>query len=142
MARLARCLEGRGVITPLSFARQLITLNLATSRDNVVKISLRIDRRFTSDALAESDGDKATILQKTKYRCFIIQSAMKTIINFVLDGHQSGEMEAKAAFQWIFNVPDDSPDGSLADDLRDPAVSTTTCGQSLKTHLFSACQHV
>jgi len=31
---------------------------------------------------------------------------------------------------------------TLPDDLRDPAVSTTTFGQSLKTHLFSAYQHV
>ena len=31
---------------------------------------------------------------------------------------------------------------ALPDDLRDPAVSTTTFGQTMKTHLFSACQHV
>jgi len=31
---------------------------------------------------------------------------------------------------------------TLPDDLRDPAVSTSTFGQSLKTHLFSAYQHV
>ena len=31
---------------------------------------------------------------------------------------------------------------SLPDDLRDPALSTSTFGQSLKTHLFSAYQHV
>ena len=31
---------------------------------------------------------------------------------------------------------------SLPDDLRDPAVSTSTFRQSLKTHLFSAYQHV
>ena len=31
---------------------------------------------------------------------------------------------------------------TLPDDLRDPAVSTTTVRQSLKTHLFSAYQHV
>jgi len=31
---------------------------------------------------------------------------------------------------------------TLPDDLRDPAVSTTTFGQSLKTRLFSAYQHV
>ena len=31
---------------------------------------------------------------------------------------------------------------TLPDDLRDPAVSTSTFGQSLKTYLFSAYQHV
>ena len=31
---------------------------------------------------------------------------------------------------------------TLPDDLRDPAVSTSTFRQSLKTHLFSAYQHV
>jgi len=31
---------------------------------------------------------------------------------------------------------------ALPDDLRDPAVSITTFGQSMKTHLFSAYQHV
>jgi len=31
---------------------------------------------------------------------------------------------------------------TLPDDLIDPAVSTSTFGQSLKTHLFSAYQHV
>ena len=31
---------------------------------------------------------------------------------------------------------------TLPDDLRDPAVSTSTFGQSLKTRLFSAYQHV
>ena len=31
---------------------------------------------------------------------------------------------------------------ALSDDLRDPAVSTTRFGQSMKTHLFSAYQHV
>ena len=31
---------------------------------------------------------------------------------------------------------------TLPDDLRDPAISTSTFGQSLKTHLFSAYQHV
>jgi len=31
---------------------------------------------------------------------------------------------------------------TLPDDLRDPAVSTSTLRQSLKTHLFSAYQHV
>jgi len=31
---------------------------------------------------------------------------------------------------------------ALPDDLRDPAVSTSTFGQSLKTHLFSTYQHV
>ena len=30
---------------------------------------------------------------------------------------------------------------TLPDDLRDPAVSTSTFRQSLKTHLFSAYQH-
>ena len=30
---------------------------------------------------------------------------------------------------------------ALADDLRDPAVSITTFGRSMKTHLFSAYQH-
>ena len=31
---------------------------------------------------------------------------------------------------------------TLPDDLRDPAVSTSTFGQSLQTHLFFAYQHV
>ena len=31
---------------------------------------------------------------------------------------------------------------TLPDDLQDPAVSTSTLRQSLKTHLFSAYQHV
>ena len=31
---------------------------------------------------------------------------------------------------------------ALPDDLRDPAVSITTFGRSMKTHLFSAYQHV
>ena len=31
---------------------------------------------------------------------------------------------------------------TLPDNLRDPVVSTSTFGQSLKTHLFSAYQHV
>jgi len=36
----------------------------------------------------------------------------------------------------------DGQTDTLPDDLRDPAVSTSTFRQSLKTHLFSAYKHV
>jgi len=44
--------------------------------------------------------------------------------------------------RWAFAVAGPTMFNTLPDDLRDPAVSTTTFGQSLKTHLLSACQHV
>jgi len=42
----------------------------------------------------------------------------------------------------VFAVAGPTMFNTLPDDLRDPAVSTSTFGQSLKTHLFSAYQHV
>jgi len=41
-----------------------------------------------------------------------------------------------------FAVADPTMFNTLPDDLRDPAVSTSTFRQSLKTHLFSAYQHI
>jgi len=44
--------------------------------------------------------------------------------------------------QRAFAVAGPTMFNTLPDDLRDPAVSTSTFRQSLKTHLFSAYQHV
>jgi len=44
--------------------------------------------------------------------------------------------------RWAFAVAGPTMFNILPDDLRDPAVSTSTFRQSLKTHLFSAYQHV
>ena len=44
--------------------------------------------------------------------------------------------------RWAFAVAGPTMFNTLPDDLRDPAVSTSTFGQLLKTHLYSAYQHV
>jgi len=48
-----------------------------------------------------------------------------------------------STYDWrAFAVAGPTMFNTLPDDLRDPAISISTFGQSLKTHLFSGYQHV
>ena len=118
-----------------------------------ISVSIYLFTELLSFSYAETKDDRCSLLS---YFCHLwdsdvvnakvlrprpqpsrLTSGTSTVVSLTVPRHRLSTYGRRA-----FAVAGPTMFNTLPDDLQDPAVSTSTIRQSLKTHLFSAYQHV